>query len=259
MGHIRLGRLPKLRPWTGVFSVLESQDLNAAALAQATATAAQEQFAGLERNEAINYCFWILVRIVTASRGDAFVPELERFGIKTESSSSGLAFVQQVSQAIELEFKRRNQIDVFAQMASLSLREVLTGNIAERAKSLFGTSIKDVQAACRAFSSPKNFALLAKQFYATFTNRSLSFITDKELSNYVGPGKSLSNPTQALEFHKALDRYCFESAKIVEDFAAGWLSKNNWQTNQDISEDLAHGFTTYALQKIQMELREGRK
>jgi hypothetical protein len=77
-------------------------------------------------------------------------------------------------------------------MASLSLREVLTGNIAERAKSLFGTSIKDVQAACRAFSSPKNFALLAKQFYATFTNRSLSFITDKELSNYVGPGKSLS-------------------------------------------------------------------
>jgi len=259
MGHIRLGRLPKLKPWTGVFSVLESQDLNAVALAQATAVAAQRQFSGLERNEAINYCFWILVRIVTASRGDEFVPELKRFGIRTESVSSGLAFVQQVSQAIELEFKRRNQADVFAQMASLSLREVLTANIAERSESLFGTSLKEVQAACRAFSSPKNFAQLAKQFYASFTNRSLSFITDKELSNHVGPGKSLNNPSQAIEFHKALNRYCLESAKIVEGFAAGWLSKNNWQTNQDISEDLAQGFTTYALQKIQMELREGKE
>lgn len=259
MGHIRLGRLPKLKPWKGVFNILESDDLNAAALAQATAEAAQQQFTTLERNDAINYCFWVLVRIATAARGKDFAGELERLGVQSNKISSGLTFVQHVSRAVESELKQRGQANVFVQMAALSLREILTANIVEQSRTLFGTTFKEVQSACRAFSSPKNFGQVAKEFYANFTSRSLLFITDKEISNHIGPGKSLSNPNQALEFHKALNRYCFDSAKIVEEFAAGWLSRNNWQTNNDISEDATFGFTSYALQKIQMELREGKK
>ena len=56
MGHIRLGRLPKTRRWSGVFALLEGESVSPEALARVTATAAQEQFAVLQGDQAINYC-----------------------------------------------------------------------------------------------------------------------------------------------------------------------------------------------------------
>lgn len=259
MGHIRLGRLPKLRPWTGVFSALDSADLDVAELAKATAVAAQQQFKTLEGNEAINYCFWVLVRIAAAAKRKDLSGELERLGANSNNVTSGLTFIHEVSRAVEKELKQRGQANVFVRMAALSLRDILTANIVERSQTLFGTSFKDVESACRSFSSPKPFGQITKEFYASFTSRSLLFLVDKELSNYVGPGKSISSPDQALELHSAVKRYCLETAKIVEEFAAGWFSKNNWQTDYNISEDTTQGFTSYALQKIQMDLREGQK
>ena len=83
---------------------------------------------GLERDRAVNCCFWILVRLATAARGD-FPEELRRLGIQTEPVSSGFAFVQRVSKAVEKELKTRCETSVFVRMAELTLREVLTANI----------------------------------------------------------------------------------------------------------------------------------
>ncbi len=54
----------------------------------------------------------------------------------------------------------------------------------------------------------------------------------------------------------ASQSYCTETAKIVEEFAAGWFSKHNWESNNNISEETTAAFTAYAFEKIQMELRE---
>ncbi len=259
MGHIRIGRLPKTRQFAGVFDALGSDRIDAPEIAKATAIAARQQFSQLARDEAINYCFWVLVRIASASRSQNFAGELNEIGIKADRVTSGLSFVQQVSRAVEEGLRDRGQTSVFVQMAALSLREVLSGNIIEKSNTLFGSDFKDVQAACRAISTKKNFGKVAKEFYSNFISRSLRYITDKEISNYVGPGKSVSSPHQVIEFHHALDRYCLESSRIVEEFAGGWYSKNNFETNNNISEDLARGFTSYALEKIQMEIREGKK
>lgn len=257
MGHIRVGRIPKTRPWLGVFNALEADNLSANALAKATATAVQQEFSALERDEAINYCFWVLIRLVTAARGD-FAEGLERLGIQPKKVSSGLSFVQQVSQAVEKELNRRGESSVFIRMAELSLREVLSANIIEQSRSLFGTSLKEVQSACRAISTTKSFGQVAREFYATFASRSIQFVADREISNHIGPNGSVASPQQAIEFQKSLNRYCYESAKIVEEFAGGWLSKHNWESGNDISEAAAISFSSYALQKLQMELREGR-
>ncbi len=255
MGHIRLGRLPKTRDWVGVFDTLQNDSTNTAALAKSAVIAAQAQFSDLERNSAINYCFWVLVRLATAGRSDNFVGELEKLGVQQKAISSGLQFVQLVSRTVEKELRGRSQSSVFVRMAELSLREVLSANIIEQSNSLFGTSLSEIQAACRTISTTKNFGRVAKEFYATLLSRSIQFIIDKELSNYVGPSGSTGSPWQVLDFQRSLKVYCFESAKIVEDFASGWFSKNNWDSNNDISEDAAKAFTAYAIQKIQMELR----
>ena len=88
-------------------------------------------------------------------------------------------------------------------------------------------------------------------------SRTIRYLTDKELSNYVGTNGAIGSPSQVLHFEHVLDRHCHETAKIVEEFAGGWFSKHNWETNNDISENETAGFTAFALEKIQMDLREG--
>jgi hypothetical protein len=101
MGHLRLGRLPKTRRWSGVFDLLEGHNVSPEGLARATATAAQQQFAVLERDRAVNYCFWVLVRLATAARGDDFAGELRRLGVHTTDIASGLGFIQQIAKMVE--------------------------------------------------------------------------------------------------------------------------------------------------------------
>jgi hypothetical protein len=257
MGHIRLGRLPKTRPWSSVIEVLRGDSISTPELARAIAVAAQHRFAALEGDRGINYCFWILAQVVTAARGNDFARELERLGVQSSGITSGLGFVQQLAQAIEGGVRERVQPTVFVRIAELSFREVLSANLIDQSQSLFGTGLAEIQAACRAMSTRRRFGQVAKEFFASFISRSIRYITDKELSNHVGANGALGSPQQVLEFQQALDRYCTESAKIVEDFAAGWFSKHNWESNNNISEESTLAFTAYALEKIQMELREG--
>lgn len=256
MGHIRVGRLPKTQPWVAVFGALERDNIDVNELARTTAQAAQQELAALEGDPSINYCFWFLVRIVTGARSNDFAGELERIGVHIVQPVSGLSFVQQVSRALNRGLSKRGDRSVFVRMAELSLRETLSSYIVEQSKSLFGTSLKEIESACRAISSRKRFGQVTKEFFARFSSRIILFLVDKELSNYIGADGSLDSPQQVLEFQRALDRHCYESSKIIEDFAAGWFSKQNWESNNDISEEQALGFTSYALHKIQMELRE---
>lgn len=257
MGHIRVGRLPKSKPWSDLFDHLQGIEINPAQVAQATAEAAQQQFATLEGDRRINYCFWFLVRLVTAARGDDFVGELARLGLSKPSFTSGLSFVQQVARNIDREQRKRGPPTVFSQLAELSLRQVLSANLVEQSRTLFGTGQQEIQAACRAISTRQNFARVARDFFATFMSRTIRYLTDKELSNYVGTNGAIGSPSQVLHFEHVLDRHCHETAKIVEEFAGGWFSKHNWETNNDISEKETAGFTAFALEKIQMDLREG--
>jgi hypothetical protein len=259
VGHIRVGRLPKTRPWQGLFDHLQGGQADAAQVAQATSEAAQQQFAALEGDRHINYCFWFLVRLVTAARGDDFAGDLEQLGLRSVSFTSGLGFVQQVARTVEKELRKRGPPTVFSRMAELSLRQVLSANLVDQSQTLFGTGPEEIQAACRTISTRQRFGQVAKEFFANLMSRSIRYLTDKELSNYVGPCDALASPEQVLQFQQALDRHCGETAKIVEEFAAGWFSKHNWETNNDISEKAASGFTAYALQKIQMDLREGER
>ncbi len=257
MGHVRVGRLPKTKPWAGLFDQLRGAEVNAGQIAQATAEAAQQEFAVLEGDRRINHCFWFLVRLVTAARNDDFTGELARLGLTNPSFTSGLAFVQQVARTVEREQRKRGQPTVFSRMAEMSLRQVLSANLVQQSQTLFGTGQEEIQAACRAISTRQQFGRVARDFFATFMSRTIRYLTDKELSNYVGPTGAMASPTQVLEFEQALNRHCHETAKIVEEFAGGWFSKHNWESNNDISEKETAGFTAYALQKIQMDLREG--
>lgn len=259
MGHIRLGTLPKSRPWRQVLAELDSPQINASAVASAVANAAQAQLANLKGDPALTYCFWTLARVLSAARGPDFASGLTEAGISSEGITSGAALVARVAKAVEIGLRHRSAPTVFSRMAELALRETLSREVASRAQSLFGGSLDVVQSACREASAPAEFGRVARTFFANYLSRTLKLVTDKELGNRVGPGAAMASPEQALKFQSALDQHCRESAKIVEEYAGGWLSKNNWEQNRRISEESVSGFAAYAIEKLSMELQRGRE
>ena len=116
------------------------------------------------------------MRVVTAARGDDFAGELAQLGIQNFPITSGLGFVQQVAHTVEKELRKRDETAVFSRMAELSLREVLSANIIEQSRSLFGTSLQEIQSACRAISTQVRFGEVAKEFFAQFTSRSIRYL-----------------------------------------------------------------------------------
>jgi hypothetical protein len=256
MGHISLGRIPKTRKWSSLFQALEAPLVDPKAVAAGIASATEGVLRERKGDRALSFCFWLLVRVTTASRSSDFVHELNRLGVKVDAATSGLSLVQQVSRAVEQEFCSRGYGGVFARMAELALRDTLSANIVDQSRTLFGTKLDDVQAACYVLSTRKQFGEVGKEFFAAFVTRVVEYVADKEISNHVGRSETFGSPAEVLRFQENLGQYCLQSAKIVEDFAGGWFSKHNWEANNEISERAVTGFTAYALDKLQMELRE---
>lgn len=262
MGHIRLGRLPRVKKWLAVYGSLGGAAAGTATIedvASATVDASLAHLSELKGDPHVNYCFWFLVRLVTAARNPTYREDLQNLRFDRVEFASTLDFAILLSRALSSGLRDRGAPTVFATLAELSMREAIVRHVEDRTNSLFGGGDAPVQAALRSMSTVKAFGEVAKDFFAKFMSRTIRFVADKELSNFVGDRSEWSSSAAVLGFHADLDRYCFETARLLEDFAGSWLSKHNWESKQHISEREARGFTAYAIEKIQMDLREARK
>lgn len=258
MGHVRLGRLPKTRAWGQVVDLLESDVGNIPEVTKATMKAAEVQLKKLGTDPVIGYCFWLLTRVTWFARGEDFASRLAEIGVNPKTASSAFTFISQLTDHARTKAAEHPESSVFAEIASLSLRQALAETVAERSRTLFGTSLGDIQKACQLYSTRNQFGILAKHFFAHFLSRSLQYLVNKELSNHIGPSHALNDIASAKEFNDALITYSRQSAKIVEEFAAGWYSKHNWESRGEIPEEDARKFVAMALRKLRMELqREG--
>ncbi len=257
MGHIRLGRLPKTHKWREVFKAFESDNLTAETLAQAISKSTQKEFDSLKGDRSISFCYWVLTTIVSAANTDSFTDRLESVGIKTKDVKSGLEFVKNVAHFISESLSDIGRNNAFSNIAELSVNETIANVIIEKSTSLFGTTIDDIQLACKSLSTQKQFGLLSRRFFSNFLKRSIQFVADKELSNYLGKSKAIETSSDILSFQKSLSLYCYQSSKIIEEFSGGWFSKEAWKTKNKIPLDSAKGFMAYALKKVNMELSGG--
>lgn len=71
----------------------------------------------------------------------------------------------------------------------------------------------------------------------------------------MGVSSSLRTVADGGEAIQAIDLHARESALIVREFAGGWYSKHNWESQGDISLDETRRFVAYALQKLRRELK----
>ena len=254
MGQIRLGRLPKTLRWQGVVRLLDQSPDDVPAVAHATVRAAESRLRELSRDPSLVQCFWLLTRIAAASREADFAAATAALGVAPPQADSALAFIAQVHEQVRADLTRFPESGPFSELASLALRHTLSETVGQQGRSLFGSSLEDVQRAFRLHSTPTRFGDLARRFFGDFLARTLRFFVERELSNQVGVGHRLTGIDASHEFATALDLYARQSARIMEDFAAGWYGKHNWQSGGAISREEAAGFVTVALRKLRMEL-----
>jgi hypothetical protein len=256
MGHLRLGRLPKTQPWRQVVRLIDEAPTGTPAVASATARAAEARLRELARDPSLVYCFWLLTRIASASRGPDFERELAELGLSPAGTESALGFIGNVADRVGAELVRYPGSGPFAELAALALRRSLTETVGQEGRSLFGSSLEDLRHAFRRHSSDRQFGVLAKTFFGDFLARTLRFFVEKELSNHVGTGHALTRIDASREFAAALDLHARQSARIVEDFAAGWYGKERWEARGTISRDDAARFVAVAVRKLRAELTQ---
>ena len=193
MGHLRLGRLPKTKRWTQVVDTLEANPGDTASVARATIAAAEGKLRELGADPALGYCFWLLVRVTQAARSTDFIGGLRSLGIQAKHDASAFTFISQLADRARLQISELPHSGPFGELASLALRRTLSETVGERSQTLFGTTLEDIQAACRAYSSRKQFGVMSRLYFGDFLARSLRYFLNKELSNHVGPEHELGS------------------------------------------------------------------
>lgn len=255
MGHVRLGQLPRTHTWHQVVAALDVPGPNGARVAAATARGADARIRRLKDDAGLAYCFWLLARMASAARRPDFVDALGDLGLAALPSDSAVGFVARVGARARDEVERHPESGPFGEIASLALRRALTETVGTEGRSLFGSSLEDLETAFRHHATPARFGDLARRFFADFAARTLRFYVDKELALHIGPGRGLDSLAGAEEFVAGLDRYARQSAVIVERFAADWYSKHDWESDGAIGRDEAQAFVAVALGKLRRELQ----
>jgi hypothetical protein len=254
VGHTIVGRLPKTEKWRIVVGLLDAPELNVSLVAGATVDAAERRLVALRGDPSLAYCFWLLTRLAGAARGADFLEEAARLGVPTRPGDSALAFVARVTDRTRIELDGHPESGPFGELASLALRRALTETVGTEGRSLFGSSLEDLEHAFRRHSTAAQFGELARRFFGDFFARTLRFYVERELSHHVGGGGPLATIADAGAFAEALDRHARQSAVIVEDFAAAWYSKHTWEREGQIPLEDARGFVAHALRKLRAEL-----
>jgi hypothetical protein len=171
-------------------------------------------------------------------------------------SPSLLEITSAFSSAVDQHVDRSGGRTDLGELAQHAAAESLASVAGSDLPSLFGATPQDTRLAIGKLAAPDRFARLARDFFARLTRRHLDYYLSRELSNYVGPGRSIGSADAHTAFNSALEQHCREAARIVEAFAGGWYSKTIFEGG--ITPEKAAAFIFVALRKIGRELGKRR-
>ncbi|WP_238602621.1 hypothetical protein [Fimbriiglobus ruber] len=225
-------------------------------MANAILSAAEKGLQNAGSDPVVIETIWLLMRLPVAARTDDFTAALLRSGLHVTDDPSLMELVAAVSGAIDTKAQRagRSELGEMAQMAAV---ETLTEVIGSRLNTLFGPSPEQVQAEVAKLRTNIQFGLFAKDFFARFVFKTLTFFLSRTLPDHVGEGRRFSTLAEQAAFTAALDAHCREAAKVVEAYSGDWLMKHNYEADGRISREEVAGFTSYAMTKLVAELRLG--
>jgi hypothetical protein len=245
MGHTRLGNLPKTQKWEQIIRLIQSA-ADTGTIAAATLDASKRGLADAASDPALVHSLWLLAQIPLCARKGDYLDNLRNVGIETESAPNLMELVGSFSDSVDAKILHVGGRTDLGEMAQMGATASLAGMLTKRSATLFGTDAEDLRNELAKIGTPRNFSILARDFFARITEKYITYYLSRSLSN------DLPTVTANKEFREALTLHCRQASKIVESFAAGWFSKRNFKggiTHKNVAE-----FTDYAMKKVRREL-----
>jgi hypothetical protein len=218
-------------------------------IAAATLEASKGGLESAARDPALVQSFWLLTQLPLCARKADFVKELETVGVSVSTEPTVTELIGGFSDAVDTHIHRSGGRTDLGEMAQMGAAESLTRVLSERTTSLFESTAEDVRRELSRLGTPRNFSLLARDFFARLTERYLTYFLSRELSNQLG------SIDANRKFREALSLHCKQASKIVEKFATDWFSKANYKGG--ITPRKAAGFISHAVTKLGAELQKG--
>lgn len=253
MGHNRLGTIPRSRKWKEVVRLIRG-GAAAARVAAAALDAAERWFAKAARDPGVVEAVWLLMRLPLAAREDDFAAALRVCGLDVGDAPDLAEIIAAVTEAVDTRPAAAGGRTDLGEMAQLAAVETLSEVVGGRLRGLFDTTPADVGREFYNLATAKQFGLFARDFFAQFTNRVLQFFVSRASPAEVGAGRRFGSLADHAAFDAALDTHCREAARILDEYAGGWLSKHRYEDGE-IDRDAAARFTAYAMTKMAKELR----
>ena len=252
MGHIRLGTLPQSKKWREVIRLLDS----AASLedvAEAAARASETDLRRASDDPNFQFVTQLLVKLPLLARAPDFESAMADLGIGSSDLASVTGLLAGLNDAISHQGFIEGKSSDAGEMARAALLESLSVQMRDRLPTLFDPTPQEIRKVLASFASGQNFAILARDFFARLSYRSLDYYLSRELANHTGAGKRFADDASRTAFDRALSQHTFEASRIVEEFAGGWYGKTIWK-EQALSQDTINDFTRYAFKKMRSEL-----
>jgi hypothetical protein len=255
MGHQRLGTLPRSKLWKDVVELIEHR-ADVEEVAPATSLAAEQSMIDASQDAAVQHAFYLLAKIPLAAREQDFEAALKGLGIPIENGPMLTDLACGLMEGIDARTRQVGNRSDYGEIAQLSAAEALYAVIGREMRDLFGVDAVATKSATAGFATAKQFAVLARDFFARLTRRHINYYLSRELSKHVGPGRRFPSVREHRLFEEALDLHCREATRIIKEYSGEWLSKHNYEGGIDPAK--AGRFVSYASKKIRDELRHRR-
>ncbi len=257
MGHIRLGTLPQSKKWREVVSLLET-DASVDLIAEAAARASDRDLSNANKDPRFQFVASLLVRLPLLARAPGFEDALADLGFGKNDLGSVTGFLAGLELAIDRQAYDAGISSDAGILAKTALLESLSVQLRDRLPTLFEPTPQEIRRELGGFASGDRFAVLARDFFARLTYRSLDYYLSRELANHTGQSKRFESDAQRVAFQQSLAQHTFEASRIVEAFAGGWYGKTVWQKNS-LNQEAINRFTQYAFKKMRSELGRRRE
>lgn len=253
--------LPKTQKWVELVERIAGPDITGdaatassyiEAIAAETLAAARRTLENAKRDPGVLYAFYLLTKLVWASRSPDWENTLATYGISLGTNSTVFDLTVELHSAIDRHLSPSGATDL-SEMAQQSLGEALISLAGSSTIGLFGGDETEVRNAIRPLSTEKGFAELGQRFFAVFASRFLNFYLSRATAATLGSPR-LRNLEDIAEFNQELRLHCVQSARILRDFCGGWYSKKAYERGIDLRS--TSRFFGVAIDKLRSEFEQ---
>lgn len=255
MGHERIGTLPKTRRWRELvqqIASLYSPGIDVPAVAKSTLQNVRTRFQHIHRDPGVLAAFRFLTALAVACRSEDPSRELQSLGVRSAGCPTPLAVAKAVRESVAPHLASLEYGEI-AQSAAIDALVIWYRKNKPTQCRLFEIEEEPFEV-WRKAGSAAGFCELARIFFGKFTERYLNYFLEREASAVLKGLNERDRLREELrEYVDQSARHAFETAGIMQSYAAGWFAKH---AKDGVPEDDSMmRFLAYAFGKISEELR----